>query len=121
MNSFFTTSGRANRQAFLLRSLAIWSVCYGLAFMIGLMMGLVGGTEDQAGAVGGLLGAAFTVIYIFQAVQRLHDLDRSGWHYFLLLVPFYNVYLSILMVFQRGTLGANAYGNDPCTTAPAIP
>jgi uncharacterized membrane protein YhaH (DUF805 family) len=47
--------------------------------------------------------AAFIII---QSVKRLHDVNKSG---FLLLVPFYNVYL----LFANGTKGNNDYGIDP--------
>jgi uncharacterized membrane protein YhaH (DUF805 family) len=30
-------------------------------------------------------------------------------------VPFYNIYLSIILLFQKGTTGANRFGSDPLT------
>jgi uncharacterized membrane protein YhaH (DUF805 family) len=53
------------------------------------------------------------VAYAIPVVRRLHDLDRPGTHYWLLLVPFYNIYLSFVLHFQKGTPGQNAYGPDP--------
>jgi uncharacterized membrane protein YhaH (DUF805 family) len=46
-------------------------------------------------------------------VRRLHDLDRSGSHVFLLAIPIYNVYLECVLLFKRGTDGSNRYGEDP--------
>ena len=54
-----------------------------------------------------------TVGSIAQTVRRLHDLDRPGSHYFMLLIPLYNLYLSLVLTFQRGTVGTNRYGDDP--------
>jgi uncharacterized membrane protein YhaH (DUF805 family) len=50
-------------------------------------------------------------------VKRLHDVERPSWHWWLLLVPVYNIYLALTLVFQRGTLGPNAYGPDPLPPA----
>ena len=49
----------------------------------------------------------------FEVVKRLHDLDRPGTHYWYLLIPFYNIYLGLLLLFKRGTSGCNQYGDDP--------
>lgn len=54
-------------------------------------------------------------IYIFFGllalqVRRFHDLNYSYW---LVFIPFYNIYLSILASFVRGTEGPNNYGEDP--------
>jgi hypothetical protein len=50
-------------------------------------------------------------------VKRLHDLDRSGAHYWLLLVPLYNIYLALLLLFKKGTTGPNRFGPDPLQSA----
>jgi len=49
----------------------------------------------------------------FAAVKRLHDLERPGAHYWLLLIPVYNIYLALVLLFKRGTSGPNRYGDDP--------
>ena len=46
-------------------------------------------------------------------VRRLHDIDRPGSDWFLLIVPIYNIYLSALLVLKEGTVGPNRYGEDP--------
>ena len=46
-------------------------------------------------------------------VRRLHDQDKSGWYYFVGLIPFIGgIWLLILMVTE-GTSGPNQYGEDP--------
>ncbi|MFC1525249.1 DUF805 domain-containing protein [Candidatus Latescibacterota bacterium] len=65
---------------------------------------------------GGAGIAALFIILLFQSifiVRRLHDLDRSGAHYWLLLVPVYNLYLGLLLLFKKGTVGLNRFGEDP--------
>jgi TonB family protein len=58
------------------------------------------------------------VVAAFQVSKRLHDLGRPGWHYWLLLVPFYNLYLSLVLLFQKGNYGSNLYGPDPLANEP---
>ncbi|CAH2213244.1 conserved protein of unknown function [Tepidibacter aestuarii] len=49
-------------------------------------------------------------------IQRLHDLDKSSIYALLLLVPIYNIFLILCILFKRGTIGSNQYGNDPLDT-----
>jgi len=44
----------------------------------------------------------------------LHDLGKPGWHYWLMYIPLYNVYLSLVLLFTKGATGPNQYGEDPC-------
>lgn len=56
------------------------------------------------------------------AVRRFHDLDRSGMHWFLLLIPLVNIYYGVQLLVVRGTDGPNRYGANPRidrSTAPA--
>jgi uncharacterized membrane protein YhaH (DUF805 family) len=55
----------------------------------------------------------FWYLMIVTTIKRLHDINRSGYHVFYSLVPFYNVYLSLLHVFKRGDTGTNHFGEDP--------
>ena len=60
--------------------------------------------------------ASLIIVVILQSipiVRRFHDLDRSGAHYWLLLIPVYNIYLGLLLLFKKGTVGPNRFGADP--------
>jgi uncharacterized membrane protein YhaH (DUF805 family) len=46
-------------------------------------------------------------------VRRLHDLDRSGWCYWLVLVPVIGWVILFIWIVSRGTRGANRFGPDP--------
>ena len=100
--------GRYNRSRYVWMTLGISLVTYALAFLVGIIMG----TEESASAIGGIMGLVSSIVLAFVTVKRLHDLDRPGWHYWLLLVPFYNIYLSIVLLFVKGTPGANRFGMD---------
>ena len=80
-----------------------------------LIEGTLRGREEAAIPLVALT-VAF-VIGLFFVVRRLHDLDRSGLYAFGLLVPLYNIYLGIILLFQKGTTGANRFGSDPLERA----
>jgi len=62
-------------------------------------------------AIGVILGGIWAAVAV--TVKRLHDLGRPGWHWWLLMVPLYNIYLGLVLIFQRGTIGPNPFGPDP--------
>ena len=45
--------------------------------------------------------------------RRLHDLDRSGWWYWIVLIPLIGWVLLLVWNCTRGTPGPNRYGPDP--------
>ena len=56
-------------------------------------------------------GIAFGgLLFAFQSVKRLHDLDRPGKHFWLFLIPFYNVYFGFFLLFKKGSEDFNQYG-----------
>lgn len=46
-------------------------------------------------------------------VRRLHDTNRSGWYYFIVLIPIVGAILLLIWLCKEGTHGANEYGEDP--------
>jgi uncharacterized membrane protein YhaH (DUF805 family) len=116
MGNLLSMEGRLNRAAYFGRALAISAVTALIAFSVGALMGAAMHQRvalETAPEVGFLIWLPGTVLVAFQVVKRLHDLDRPGTHYWLLLVPFYNIYLSLVLLFQKGTDGSNRYGADP--------
>ena len=133
---FFSYKGRIGRQRYLINSMIIGIVLWifniifsFLAFPI-IVSRVVG---EPALALSGKMSyfsilsltllTVFLIVILVVAVEylilslvvskRFHDLNKSGWHCLALLVPFYNVYLTIGLIFQRGTDGPNNYGDDP--------
>jgi len=46
-------------------------------------------------------------------VRRLHDTNRTGWWYWLTLVPLVGIIVVVVWLCSKGTAGANNYGSDP--------
>ncbi len=49
-----------------------------------------------------LLGTFFFILTFYIIALRLKDLNRPAWHYFLLAIPIYNIYLTFLLFFKKG-------------------
>lgn len=53
------------------------------------------------------------ILFIMPNITRLHDTNRSGWFQLIGFIPIVNLYLFYVLLFQKGTEGANQYGEDP--------
>ena len=47
------------------------------------------------------------------AVRRLHDVGKSGWFYFIVLIPIIGAIWLLVLFFTEGNKGENQYGPDP--------
>ncbi len=46
-------------------------------------------------------------------IRRLHDIDKSGWWYLLLLIPLIGPIVILVFMCQPGSSGNNRFGSDP--------
>jgi len=106
-----------NRALYFMHEIVISSIMYITTTQIELATDGFRTGNLKAAALFLLIGGiGLTVIYAFQTIKRLHDLDRPGSHYWLLLIPFFNIYLTLVLHFKKGTEGPNSYGPDPLVT-----
>ena len=83
--------------------------------------------HQEIGIIDALFQLAMLVPAIAVSVRRLHDTDRSGWFFLLILTPIVGAFFGdigllvsfvgwiVLLVFfvQRGDSGSNRFGYDP--------
>jgi uncharacterized membrane protein YhaH (DUF805 family) len=118
---FATFRGRASRSEYW------WFYFFCLICMVGAYVVdlLVGTTvaDDKGEFAGGLFfWLVFLVLVVPQisaVVRRLHDVDRSGWWYWIALVPLVGIIL-IVWTCMRGTAGENRFGGDPLADTAAV-
>jgi len=112
--NYVTFSGRAQRSAYWYWTLFVLlgSLVAGIFDSV-LFSGI--GVEGN-GPLNGLWGLAALLPSIAIAVRRLHDLDRSGWWYLLILLPLIGWIILLFFLVQRGTEGPNRFGEDPFGT-----
>jgi uncharacterized membrane protein YhaH (DUF805 family) len=112
--------GRARRSEYWYY--ALFNVILILPLYVIAMIGLV--SEITALSIVGGLGYIVILLGTFipslaAVVRRLHDVGRSGWYYFIALIPIAGVIILIVWLFTEGNRGANEYGDDPKN--PGIP
>ena len=110
---FFSPSCRIGRLRYLAHSMLLTLVAYAVILPLTLLAATF---QDMAVLFFAVMGigyvALLAAIWII-VVQRLHDLNQSGWLSLLNLVPLVNIFLAIYLLFWPGTEGTNNYGANP--------
>ena len=112
--------GRLNRARYFLRILVIGLLN---ALFVAIIIYAVTAATNSPGfayLVGNLFGLPGIIACAAQIVKRLHDLGRPSSHYWLMLIPFYNIYLGLLLIFKKGNEGVNEFGADPLSSHSTI-
>lgn len=104
-SKYTTFSGRARRSEY-------W---FFILFLF--IVGLVASIADSAGGVGLIVSVATFLPNLAAGARRLHDTDRSGWWLLLALFPLLGLLVLIIFLVQRGSAGANRFGDDPLAVA----
>lgn len=104
-------SGRARRKEFWMFFLFYLI----FAIILSIVDGLIGW-----GFAGGTFGVLYTLFvlgillpYLAVTVRRLHDTGRSGWWYFIMLIPIVGPIWLIVLLATDGEPGENQYGPNP--------
>jgi uncharacterized membrane protein YhaH (DUF805 family) len=109
-SNYINFSDRACRSEFW-----FWRLFYFLAAMGLIIIERVVRTHVPVGL---LLELGMFLPSLAMSIRRLHDLDRSGWWYFLVLIPIVGWIILLIWDCTKGTDGPNRFGPDPL--APAI-
>ncbi|KLT69462.1 MULTISPECIES: DUF805 domain-containing protein [unclassified Flavobacterium] len=104
-------SGRARRSEY-------WYYCLASA-LISMILGVLdyfanlspGGLE--LGVFRGLYGLVVFIPGLAVMVRRLHDVGKSGWFIFIILIPLIGVIWFFISLCTEGDDGQNEYGADP--------
>lgn len=110
-DNYANFTGRARREEYWMYTL------FNSIFLIGIVAvsGVFVSITDTPAFMGlyliYLLGIILPSLAVI--VRRLHDVGKSGWFYFITLVPFVGpIWLFVLFVTE-GDKGPNQYGPDP--------
>jgi len=115
IKKYATFEGRASRSEFWYFNLVHALI---MAILIGLMVLFVQKDIDGAfiGIIYFFLVAYSLVIFLPQLgvlVRRLHDTGRSGWWYFILLIPVIGIFILLIILCLDSNGGRNKYGQNP--------
>ena len=105
--------GRARRKEY-------WSFVLFTVIII-ILVGIVAGVLDNVLGLSGTLTAALVTIVdlglilpsISVLVRRLHDIGKSGWWFWVSLIPVVGGIILLVFMFLDSQPGSNAYGSNP--------
>lgn len=112
-SNYVNFEGRASRSEYW------WWIVFTIlaalvASILELLLGLRPIIEETAfGPLYGLVTIALFLPTLAVAVRRLHDTDRSGWWYLLILIPLIGMIVLIVFLASSGTPGPNRFGPPP--------
>ncbi len=96
--SIWLSEGRFSMKTYWIH----WLICVGIGFVLGAISAFLG---EAGAAIVGLVNLVIGGFMIIQGVERMHNVDISGWF---ILSPIYNLVLAL----TRGTVGPNRFGVD---------
>ncbi|SKC56210.1 DUF805 domain-containing protein [Krasilnikoviella flava] len=120
-SQYATFSGRARRSEFW-----FWYLFLVIISAVGgILLGIVGSASLDTAT--GTFGAGFYVLTALISivwlalllptlavmVRRLHDQDKSGFFWFMTLIPLAGPIIMIVFYATAGTVGPNRFGPDP--------
>ena len=115
MNNYANFSGRASRSEFWWFSLFNFLISIP-AVMIDLIIGIE--VVPGYGPFASILIIALLLPNMGLVVRRLHDTGRSGWWYFIALVPCVGIIILLVFTIMDGEPHPNAYGEVPTNILP---
>ncbi len=112
---FFSLNGRINRSTYVL-NIIIVLIFYFSFFRSAAYLENYGININASQGVDVFLmcdGICFPLyLYLVSTMKRFHDLGKSGGYIvFLYLIPIYNIFLALSLLFLPGTEGSNKYGD----------
>ena len=126
---YATFKGRAARSEFWYFVLFLWLGIIVLSFVDSSIFGardvvMMSGTDSfetgmsfnmswQPQPITGIFMLATLLPNISVMVRRLHDTNRSGWWYWIALIPLIGLIVLLVFFVSKGTDGDNDYGPDP--------
>ncbi len=112
-DNYANFSGRARRQEYWMFTLI------NMLIILPLNIGSAALVESSSGLAGilSILVLIYSVVVFIPSlavvVRRLHDVGKSGWFYFIVLIPLVGFIWILVLFCTEGDTGPNEYGPDP--------
>ena len=117
-NNYANFSGRARRSEYWYFTL-FYTIMLFLAMFLDSLLGTTFNMEmmGQSVDVGyGWIYVAVAILHFLPSlavcVRRLHDVGKSGWFYFIFLIPIIGFFWILYLFCKNGNVGENKYGAD---------
>ena len=90
---------------------------YWMFFLFNLIIGFVLTLFERVLGVdpflSGLYNLAIFIPFLAVTVRRLHDTDRSGWGWFIVMIPLLGALILFVFTLLDSSPGRNVYGDNP--------
>lgn len=111
---YFSPSCRIGRLRYWAHACLLMLASYLLMFVVAALMALLAADLVYVFFIAIFMATVpIVVVWWIFVIQRLHDLNLSGWVSLLMLVPFLNMFMSLFLVLWPGTSGTNRFGAKP--------
>jgi uncharacterized membrane protein YhaH (DUF805 family) len=122
-SKFATFSGRARRAEYWWFTLFCALASVVLSILDATLLGHGG---PQSGPFDGLWSLIAFLPSLSVMVRRLHDVNRSGWWFWIVLIPLVGALILLWWMIKPGDAGDNDFGPDPIahpdsTQIPRVP
>ena len=114
-SKFVTFTGRASRSEYWYFYL-FCLICMVGGVILDLALGTAITDDDGEFAGGAVFWLTLLVLMLpllSASVRRLHDTNRSGWWYWIVLIPLVGPIIFLVWTCIKGTSGPNRFGSDP--------
>ena len=111
MKNYAVFDGRARRKEywmFILFNMIFAFIAIGLDNILGIANENLG-----YGAIYILYSLAVFLPSLAVSVRRLHDVGKSGWFFFISLIPFIGAIWLLVLLATDSNAGVNEYGENP--------
>ena len=119
LSKYTTFSGRASRPEIWWWTLFVVLLHISIGIVDGALPEVTWGYAPRVEMMGGPLSLTTSMVLLLPnlsvSVRRLHDIDRSGWWFLILLIPIIGALVLIYWWVQPSTKGANSYDVQPNT------
>ena len=110
-SKYATFSGRARRKEYWM--FILFNMLFAIVAMILDNLAGLAIPELGYGPIYGLYILAVLIPGLAVTVRRLHDVGKSGWMYFIVLIPIIGATWLLVLMVSSGDQGQNQYGSDP--------
>ena len=114
-NKYSDFNGRARRKEYWMWTLSV-TIIFIFAMIMDNLLGLnfeLMGQDLGYGWIYLVAGIAHLIPGLAVVVRRLHDVGKSGWFYFIVLIPIIGILWLLILLCKDGKKEDNKWGTNP--------
>ena len=106
LSNYANFNGRSTRSDYWY----VFLVNFLISFVIGLIGSMIPSLSELLSTLSSLYSLAVLIPGLALVVRRLHDINKSGWYYFMALIPIAGVIILLVYLCTDSVNENNQYG-----------